>query len=89
MFSPTVLIDLSNKFIQSLFIERLPHDPQDIGHHVGSDVSLPLGKAIKGLLQNYNNDFDTYANYTESSPSTNGCINGSIKIRPNSLIISE
>lgn len=49
----TIGVDLVDQLVQDFLVERLPHQPKDIGHHVGGDATtLPTVEAIESFPQN-------------------------------------
>lgn len=46
----TIGVDFVDELVQDFLVERLPHQPKDVGHHVGGDAAgLPTVEAIESL----------------------------------------
>ena len=52
LVSLTVGVDFFDQFVENLFVERLTHQSEDVGHHVGGDAAtlLPV-EAVKCLAK--------------------------------------
>ena len=52
LVSLTVSVDFLDQFVQNLFVERLTHQSEDVGHHIGGDAAtlFPV-EAVKCLAK--------------------------------------